>query len=570
MKHIFNQQKRLEDFSEDEVEEDQFEVTLFSRQHHDSVATKYKNFFDLIPQIICRINNFGSVEYLNRFWTSYTGTTIQDGLEQGWHRIVHPRDLLKIERQWNLAQQSKSEVEIECRLLARETQKFRWNRLKIIPEMSGTSSIFSWFGFVFDIDESKKNYKNLRQVQKTAELTADIKSRFLANISHEIRTPLGIIIGFSELLVDPKTTQDEKNQVKSVIHRNGNILSNMIDEILDVSRMESGLFNLKFENVIVSYLLSDIKNSMLLQARDKKLKFEFCILGRVPAQINSNASRFRQILTHVIGNAIKFSSNGLVKVCVSFQEGREGEKSYLCITVLDSGPGLTAKQIECIFKPFTQVDTSMTRKHGGVGMGLAFSQKLARALGGDIFVQSNGANQGSQFLIKIHTGLVDLENYLDQEKFNIEDASRLGQVLAQNLILKGAKILLVEDAIDNQILVSRFLSFEGAQVDLANNGLDGLQKVDQGDYDLIIMDIQMPELDGYQTVRKLRRVGFSKPILALTAHSLDGEREKCLEFGFDDYMTKPVHRSQLIERVHYFLNLDRQNTEDLNRTWSLL
>lgn len=570
MKHIFHQQKRLEDFVEDEDDEDKFVVTLFDQQQRRSAVKKYKKIFDLVPQIICRINHFGSVEYLNHFWTSYTGAPIQDGLEDGWRRIVHPRDLLKLAKQWNLAQQSKTEVELECRLLTKATQKFHWNRLKIIPEVVGASSPFSWFGFAFDIEESKKHHKNLRQVQKIAELNADIKSRFLANISHEIRTPLGIIIGFSELLLDPKTTQDEKNQVKSVIQRNGNILSNMIDEILDVSRMESGLFNLKFEEVVLPYLLSDIKNSMLLQARDKKLKFEFCVLGKIPVKINSNASRFRQILSHIIGNAIKFSSNGLVKVCVSFQPSHENEKSYLCITVVDSGPGLTAKQIECIFKPFTQVDTSMTRKHGGVGMGLAFSQKLARALGGDIFVQSSGANQGSQFLIKVPVGVVDLDNYFDQEKFELEEAKLLSDSSVKNLILKGAKILLVEDAIDNQILVSRFLSYEGALVKLASNGLDGLQKVDQEEFDLIVMDIQMPELDGYQTVKKLRRAGFSKPILALTAHSLDGEREKCLEFGFDDYMTKPVHRSQLIQRVHYFLNLDRQNTNDLNRTWSLL
>lgn len=517
---------------------------------------RYQNLADAIPQIVFRADASGSIDYFNQFWLRYSGLGLEESIADRWRESIHPGDLLKIQNTWLEGSRLRTGFECECRIRQGVAGVFRWHLLRVVPEFDSVSDLVSWIGVATDIQDQKVIQQELLLAKKLADSANETKSNFLANMSHEIRTPLGIILGFSELLIDPQTSFDEKAKAISTIRRNGDQLSKIIDEILDLSKVEAGKMDVEKSEVAVPDLLRGIRDFMALPANEKGLDLQFRVEGLIPARIFSNATRIQQILVNLIGNAIKFSPHGAVGVTVSHEiDPEDSLVSWLRICVKDSGPGLSAAQIENLFQPFTQVDTSMTRKHGGTGLGLAVSRRLARALGGDIVINLQKVGNGCEFEVTIPAGepaqlakgqfvstLVVPVTHND-EKTKLTSSS-----------LKGVKVLLVEDSLDNQALVSRFLMMEGAEVDLANNGLEGVAQAMAGEHDVVLMDIQMPELDGYGAIARLRQHGFSKPIIALTAHGMIEDRKRCLDVGSDSHLTKPVNRSALIERVQQFSN----------------
>ena len=507
---------------------------------------RYQNLADAIPQIVFRANQVGSLEYVNQFWYKYTARSLADSIGHGWRTTVHPKDLPEVERKWNEAQVNRSGFECECRFRQAQSGEFRWHLLRVIPEFDASAELACWIGIATDMHDQKLIQQELMLAKKMAETANETKSRFLANMSHEIRTPLGAILGFSELLAEPEMNDKERKESIAVIRRNGEHLSKIIDEILDLSKVEAGKLDMQLTDVSVLDLLHGVKTFMSMPAKEKGLNLKFDVKGKIPAKILTSPSRLQQILMNVIGNGIKFSTEGDLKVTVSHVPQGAGTPSLLHFSVKDSGPGLTNNQIENLFQPFTQVDTSMTRKHGGTGLGLALSRKLARALGGNIIVEESAPGDGCDFQITVETGTL-------QGVPMIESLERVESVTEvdgkKTAILKGVKVLLVEDSEDNQVIVSRFLTLEGANVDVANNGLEGVDKALQGDHDLVLMDIQMPKLDGYGAISQLRNKGFKKPIIALTAHGMIEDRRRCLEIGSNDHLTKPINRSHLIRRV---------------------
>jgi CheY-like chemotaxis protein len=377
------------------------------------------------------------------------------------------------------------------------------------------------------------------------------KKRFLTNMSHEIRTPLGIILGFSELLFEDKVSLEDRGATISAIRRNGELLSKIIDEILEISKFDAGRVNFEIGTVSVSQLMGEVKEALSLSAKEKNIELNFNVVGKIPSSIQSNSSRLQQILINVIGNAIKFSPAGTVNVSVSFERAQGNQPHFLKVNVKDSGPGLSNEQVQNLFQPFTQVDNSMTRKFGGAGLGLALSKKIAHGLGGDLYVQESRLGQGCNFALKINAGFGHDLRFVDF----LETQKPVHKKVDGSQELPGVRVLLVEDFLDNQVLVSRFLSMEGAKVDVANNGLEGVEKAMKGEYDIVLMDIQMPELDGFGAFKKLRQLGFEKPIVALTAHGMIEDREKCLQIGFSEHLTKPVKRLTLIKQVKQFSNV---------------
>lgn len=513
---------------------------------------RYQNLADAVPQIVFRANQVGAIEYVNQFWYKYTARSLADSIGDGWRSTVHPKDLPEVEKKWNEAQANRSGFECECRFRQAQSGEFRWHLLRVIPEFDASAELACWIGVATDMHDQKLIQQELMLAKKMAETANETKSRFLANMSHEIRTPLGAILGFSELLAEPEMNDKERQESIAVIRRNGEHLSKIIDEILDLSKVEAGKLDMQLTDVSILDLLHGVKTFMSMPAKEKGLKLTFDVKGEIPARILTSPSRLQQILVNVIGNGIKFSSQGELRVSVSHLRAKQGAPSRLHFSVKDSGPGLTHKQIEHLFQPFTQVDTSMTRKYGGTGLGLALSRKLARALGGDIVVEESLPGEGCDFQITVETGPIEgvpMINSLERIE-NIVEAD--GKKTA---ILKGLKVLLVEDSEDNQVIVSRFLTLEGAKVDVASNGLEGVDKALQGDHDLVLMDIQMPKLDGYGAISQLRNKGFKKPIIALTAHGMIEDRKRCLEIGSNDHLTKPINRSHLIRRVRQLSQL---------------
>ena len=395
-------------------------------------------------------------------------------------------------------------------------------------------------GVVRDISERKRIEAELIQAKEQAVVASQTKSAFLANMSHEIRTPLGAVLGFSELIANEDLSSEERAKYVESVRRNGILLENIINDILDLSKVEAGKIGIDLKRTAWSEILNDLSHLLKEKAESKGLEFETIFQGLPPAAITTDALRLRQILLNVVGNAIKFTDSGYVRVSMSLEAVHE--KLGLRFDVEDTGPGISLEHAAKLFDPFHQGDNSATRKHGGTGLGLALSRNLARALGGDLVLAESGPGMGCHFVLRVDPGQVFWEAAPvpsgDSKKY-------LGG-------LKGMKLILVEDSKDNQLLVKHLLEKAGAKVQVADNGFEALEKVAKEDFDVILMDLQMPVMDGYRATAELREAGYKKPIVALTAHALKEEREQCLKSGFDEHICKPVDRQNLIRVLSRF------------------
>ncbi len=381
----------------------------------------------------------------------------------------------------------------------------------------------------------------LRRAKEIADQSSRAKTEFLANMSHEIRTPLGAILGFSEILVTTEQTQADRQESLEVITRNGNLLSNIINDILDLTRVESGKLEVERIQTPLVSLFEETRSSLSLLASEKGIGLHLSFADDLPDQLITDPLRLKQILINVIGNAIKFTSIGRVDVSVRTQS-RSEKTDLLLIEVKDTGKGLSDDEVLKLFHPFSQADASTTRKFGGTGLGLILSRQLARALGGEVELLQSQSSVGSTFAITIDAGMSqsDARSCLKPAQQKAPSMSP-GSARA----LEGMKILVVEDARDNQLLMSRILRLDGAEFEIAENGSIGVDSAVATHFDVILMDVQMPVMDGIEATLELRRRGYEKPIIALTAHAMREDRERCLGLGFDDYMTKPVDRTKL-------------------------
>lgn len=505
---------------------------------------RYQNLAESIPHIILRATPDGEMEYYNENWTTYTGMAPGEALGNGWQKAFHPDDLPKSLIDWSTAIRARTKYENESRI-RRKDGVYRWHWIKAEPELDENGNVIAWLGTVTDIEDRKTFEDKLKEAQRTAELANEAKTHFLANMSHEIRTPLNAIMGFTELLTDPAHSMEEKMKSVGVVRRNCHQLLKIVNEILDISKVEAGELETEKVETQIAELLSEVKALLRVQASKKGIELKFEPANGVPARVLTDSTRLRQILLNIVGNALKFTNDGSVTVSSKFSSGLNG-RSQMYFTVTDTGVGIDPQNVLKIFQPFSQADTSTTRLFGGTGLGLALARRLARALGGDVELLGSEPNKGSTFLISIEVEVLDQAGWAEHDRHAEES---LPVNLPDANALKGKRILLVEDAEDNQFLIQQFLSRTGAIVEIANNGNEGVDKALKNDYEVVLMDIQMPFKDGYQATSELRSKNFKKPIIALTAHALVEEREKCLQAGCTSHLTKPINRQQLIESL---------------------
>lgn len=365
------------------------------------------------------------------------------------------------------------------------------------------------------------------------------KSEFLANMSHEIRTPLGAILGYTELILEEELPAHEKETYKTAIKRNGQLLSALINDVLDLAKVEAGRIEIAPIDFPLKELISEAIWSLQPKAREKDLEVLVNFTARIPDHARTDPVRLKQIILNIVGNAIKFTRQGKVVVDVSTTTLRNSDDMLLKIIVTDTGIGITKEQVEKLFQPFAQADGSITRKFGGTGLGLVLSRRLAQALGGNLVLKSSEFGKGSVFEASVKIKPVAS---LRSDVFEARRDDTLPR-------LDGLKLLVVDDSKDNQLLICKMLELAGAEVKTADDGEDGLKKIGEDNFDVVLMDIQMPKIGGYEATAHLRNSGYSKPIVALTAHALKEDRERCLRVGCDDYLTKPVQRKELIETV---------------------
>ena len=401
-------------------------------------------------------------------------------------------------------------------------------------------------GMIRDITERKIAEKELHEMKAAAESANRAKSDFLANMSHEIRTPMTAIIGYAQILLDHEHEVSERQDFLQVIRRNGRHLLALINDVLDISKIEAGEMTVERMTCDVQQELSDLVAMMKPRAADQGLDFSVTFQTPIPRRIQSDPLRLRQILVNLLGNAIKFTATGVVRLRVRCDSSGA---SVLQFDVEDTGVGLTQTQIERLFTPFMQADESTTRRFGGTGLGLTISRRLARMLGGDVVVQSE-PGVGSVFTATIEAGPCSVEMWHDAEEAITAPPAPSEKL--QEVGLQG-RILVADDGRDNQRLISFLLRDAGAEVTIAQNGREAVDIASRQPFDLILMDMQMPELDGYGATAELRRRGLTIPIVALTANAMSDDRSKCLASGCSDYVTKPIEKETFLPVIKRFL-----------------
>jgi signal transduction histidine kinase/DNA-binding NarL/FixJ family response regulator/HPt (histidine-containing phosphotransfer) domain-containing protein len=394
-------------------------------------------------------------------------------------------------------------------------------------------------------EEVRKRTQELERKTKEARAASKAKSQFLANMSHEIRTPMNAILGYTEQLRKKKANLDpEQQEFLDTVYGSGKHLLKLINDILDLSKIEAGRMEMKPEDCSPHQIINQVISIMHVPAFEKGLKLTYNWQGPIPSTIRTDPERVRQILINVIGNAIKFTELGTVAINARLDEINE----LLELEVIDTGVGIPRDQQERIFKPFTQADYSMTRKFGGTGLGLTISRRLAELLGGTLTVQSE-LGYGSSFKITLATGSLDEVNLtLTHPTVNAMPTSESEEEIPI-LNLNALRVLLVEDGETNRRLIHIILRNHDCQVTDAENGLIGLELALNQEFDVILLDMQMPVMDGYTAAKKLRQCGLTVPIIALTAHAMSGDEDHCLRSGCTSYLTKPVSENALICKI---------------------
>jgi signal transduction histidine kinase/ActR/RegA family two-component response regulator len=431
--------------------------------------------------------------------------------------------------------------------LRAEYASIRWLILGILAVLAVTLLTLSYFLFGRLIARTVE----LRKAREQAVASTQAKSQFLANMSHEIRTPMTAILGFVDCLMDGDLAESERQEAAVIIRRNGEHLLAVINDILDISKIEADRMNIEWVSCPLVQLVQDVESLMRARAQAKRLAFVVEYAGPVPATIRTAPTRLRQILINLVGNSIKFTEKGSIRlVCRCI----DGAKPMMQFDVIDTGIGMTPEQVERVFLPFVQADTSTARNYGGTGLGLTLSRHLAELLGGRLTVVGSQAGVGTQVRVTVAAGPLDGVAMVEPrgvETLPKAEGSRKG---AERSALLGCRILLAEDGLDNQQIVEHRLRKAGAEVTVVENGRLAIDAVGQAlrdgrPFDVILMDMQMPVVDGYEATALLRQNGCAIPIIALTAHAMADDRQKCLDSGCNDYLSKPIDRTSLIETV---------------------
>ncbi len=472
----------------------------------------------------------------------------QEASSELFFSLVHPDDIEQLKTQWQTAVDGTDAYNAEFRIIRPDGQT-RWiNGMgEVVREKAG--KVVKMYGVNWDSTREHEQAAALRESEQRAQAANASKSAFLANMSHEIRTPMTAILGYADLLKDFVQTEEAKQHLQT-IRRNGDYLLGIINDILDLSKIEADKFEVEHERFDPTRVIEDVRSIMDVRARENGLSLAVEYDGKLPMVIESDAIRLKQILINLVGNAIKFTRAGRIQIRVWY----EAAMQHLHFDVVDTGIGMTQTQIDRLFKPFSQGDSSVSRHFGGTGLGLAISKRLAEMLGGGITASST-AGVGSTFSVTITTGDIS-----DQPLVDHSSGESVSSVLPSECGINvttatlDCHVLIVDDRRDIRFLSKRILTKAGATVEECEDGRIAVKHMLQAIKinkcpDLILLDMQMPNLDGYQTARTLRELGYTGPIIALTADAMQGDMNECLEAGCNDYLSKPIDSQRMLQLI---------------------
>jgi signal transduction histidine kinase/ActR/RegA family two-component response regulator len=396
-----------------------------------------------------------------------------------------------------------------------------------------------------NIQELKDTEESLKREKEKAEASEKVKQLFLANMSHEIRTPMNAILGFARLLEDTELDKEQTEFIQTIIKSGDNLLV-IINDILDFSRIEAGKVTFERSPFVLDDILHSAVNIMKARACEKDIRLMYHIDDKIPDTLLGDAVRLNQILLNLISNAIKFTEYGEVSVVVNCLDESE-DNIVIEFIVKDTGIGIPQDKQEKIFESFEQATNGTVRRFGGTGLGLSIVKQLVEMQDGKVYVESK-PGKGSDFHFRL-SFLKAKKKYVKVEK--PKEKTDKPEIIPKSG--NGKKVLVVEDNLVNQMLVIKVLQKQGYETDVAENGRQAINKFVKADYDIILMDLQMPEMDGYEAtinIRKLKSYKKDVPIIAMTAHTIKGEYERCLGIGMNDYISKPFHPAELYEKIY--------------------
>jgi len=502
---------------------------------------------------------------VNRALCDMVGYSEAELLATNFQAITHPDDLqADCECLRQLLASELPSYQMEKRYLHKDGSVI-WILLSVSLVRDSAGYPVHFVSHIQDVTQRKQAEKELKEYSaavesanialgesKAAAETANrAKSEFLANLSHEIRTPMTAILGFSDVLLE-SLQRKENIAAARTIKRNGNYLLELINDILDLSKIEAGKLTLKQIPCSPVETVSAVVSLMRVRSHAKDLSMKAEFIGVIPKTILCDPIRLRQILINLVGNAIKFTEKGGVRLTLRLVR-EDGKPPHLQFDVIDTGIGIRSELVPKLFQPFTQAESTASRTFGGTGLGLTISRRLATMLGGDVQVSSR-LGKGSTFSLTVPTGPLDGIEMIDNPAESLVENGQKRECSIGSRFQLDCRVLLAEDGPDNQRLLSLVLKKAGAEVTLAENGLiahdKALAAMNAGNpFDIILMDMQMPVMDGYTATKRLREAKYEGPIVALTANTMAGDKEKCLQAGCDEYANKPIDREGLFGTI---------------------
>jgi signal transduction histidine kinase/ActR/RegA family two-component response regulator len=468
---------------------------------------------------------------------------------------IHPDDWATLRGVMVTLNSTKAQVHIPFRVLF-ENGEWHWLNLCGQFGFDQNGTVVSATGSITDLNEMqilKQELRSLQLSKDTAVVASQQKSAFLANMSHEIRSPLGVILGYAELLADQKLEASERSEYFQMVARNGHQVLALIDDILDLSKVEAGKLEFERQRIRIRTLFDDIYSALKPRAAAKGITLRFEMATSIPEYINSDPVRLRQIVFNLVSNAINFTKFGRVDCIVETVPSDIGKTpgSRLQIRIKDTGVGISVESQKSLFDLFYRGDQSVINHCGGTGLGLALSRKLSRLLGGDVMLVASEVGKGSEFMAWIDMNLVANSNKNSQQ---IQERQPRTQVVDMDKMpLKGVRILVAEDSPDSQALIRRILLKLGAVVEMAFDGQDAIERVHSGKFDIILMDLQMPRLDGFEATKKLRDDNCHLPVIAITGHAMKEEKDRCLSAGCTDHLAKPISSVDLVDMISRYI-----------------
>jgi two-component system CheB/CheR fusion protein len=525
------------------------------------IETRYKSLIASTGVMVWELDSDGVLVSISPAFQAISGWPRDEWIRRRMGELIHPNDREAAIRIHQQASNGETVPRSEYRIRTRSGDFVDCEFLLVTRIREGSSQHV--LAIIRDISEQKRNERALEQAEllrrakDEAERANQAKSEFLSSVSHELRTPLTAILGFIDVLSEHPDMSRQSAEIEehfATIRQNGQYLLALIDDLLDISQIESGHLRVESEPCSPAEIVSEVIDSLRAKAETKNLRIEMQSTGPIPAAVATDRLRLKQILVNLLDNAIKFSEHGVVRLTTGTKSRPDGER-ILEFAVADTGIGMSAAEMSSLFQPFYRVPSASNDRPHGTGLGLAICKRIARQLGGDITVQSAKAS-GSIFTLSIPAKDVT------RREGSGSPLEAPGPTVAAADFPRAqlrARILLAEDNQANQKLISLRLSQAGADVVTVGNGKEALEStseaaIEGNPFDAVIMDMQMPVLDGYEAVRQLRDRGFKKPILAVTAYATPGDRDECIGLGCDDFISKPIQWDRFMAKLARLLS----------------